>query len=52
MLIPKRKNIADGLENIIISFYFKGMSNSDIEDQIQELYNFDIYHIYHIPYHR
>ncbi|BAV95085.1 transposase [Ichthyobacterium seriolicida] len=42
MLIPKRKNMAEGLENIIISFYFKGMSNSDIEDQIQELYNFDI----------
>ncbi|BAV95119.1 transposase [Ichthyobacterium seriolicida] len=42
MLIPKRKNIADGLENVIISLYAKRMSNSDIEDQIQELYDFDI----------
>ncbi|BAV94796.1 transposase [Ichthyobacterium seriolicida] len=42
MLIPKSKNMADGVENVIISLYFKGMSNSDIEDQIQELYDFYI----------
>ncbi len=42
MLVPKRKNIADGVENIIISFYAKGMSVSDIEEQIKDLYNFDI----------
>jgi putative transposase len=42
MLVPKRKNIADGVENIIISLYAKGMSVSDIEAQIKDLYNFDI----------
>ena len=42
MLIPKRKSMADGIENIIVSLYAKGMSNSDIEDQIQELYDIEI----------
>ncbi len=42
MLVPKRKNIADGVETIIISLYAKGMSVSDIEEQIKDLYNFDI----------
>ncbi|WOC53203.1 IS256 family transposase (plasmid) [Bergeyella porcorum] len=41
-LVPKRHNIIDGLENIIISFYAKGMSVSDIEEQVHERYNFDI----------
>lgn len=41
-LVPKRQNIIEGLENIIISFYAKGMSVSDIEEQIREMYNFDI----------
>lgn len=42
VLVPKRKNIADGVETIIISLYAKGMSVSDIEGQIKDLYNFDI----------
>ena len=42
MLVPKRKSMVDGLENIIISFYAKGMSNSDIEQQVQELYGFEV----------
>lgn len=42
MLVPKRKNIADGVENIIISLYAKGMSVSDIEEQIKDIYNFEI----------
>ncbi len=42
VLVPKRHNIIDGLENIIISFYAKGMSVSDIEDQIKEMYDFDV----------
>ncbi|AWG24483.1 IS256 family transposase [Flavobacterium kingsejongi] len=41
-LVPKRHNIIDGLENIIISFYAKGMSVSDIEEQIREMYDFDV----------
>lgn len=42
ILVPKGHNIIDGLENIIISFYAKGMSVSDIEEQIRELYGFDV----------
>lgn len=42
MLIPKRKSMVDGIENIIVSLYAKGMSNSDIESQISELYNIDV----------
>jgi len=41
-LVPKRHNIIDGLENIIISFYAKGMSVKDIEEQIKEMYDFDV----------
>jgi transposase-like protein len=42
MLIKKRQSTAEGLENIIISLYAKGMSTSDIEQQIQDMYNFNI----------
>jgi transposase-like protein len=42
MIIPKRKSMIDGLENVIASLYAKGMSNHDIEEQIREVYNFDI----------
>lgn len=41
-LVPKRHNIINGLENIIISFYAKGMSVSDIEEQIKEMYDFNV----------
>jgi transposase-like protein len=42
VLVPKRKNIVDGVESIIVSLYAKGMSVSDIGEQIKDLYNFDI----------
>ena len=42
MLVPKRKSMVEGIENVIISLYAKGMSNSDIEQQIAEVYNFDV----------
>jgi len=42
MLVPKRKSMVDGIENVIVSLYAKGMSNSDIEEQIREVYDFDI----------
>jgi len=42
MIVPKRGNMVDGLENIIVSFYAKGMSNSDIEEQLLELYGFEV----------
>ncbi len=42
VLIPKRKSMVEGIENVIISLYAKGMSVNDIEEQIKEVYNFDI----------
>ncbi len=42
MIVPKREGMAQGLEEIIVSFYAKGMSVSDIEDQIREVYKFDV----------
>ena len=42
ILVPKRQNMIDGLENVIVSLYAKGMSNSDIEEQLKEVYNFDV----------
>ena len=42
MVVPKRGNMVDGIENVIVSLYAKGMSNSDIEEQIREVYGFDI----------
>lgn len=42
MLVPKRGNMVDGIENVIVSLYAKGMSNSDIEEQIREVYNFEV----------
>ena len=42
MIVPKRQNMLDGLDNVSISLYAKGMSNSDIEEQIREVYNFDV----------
>lgn len=42
MLVPKRGTIVEGIENVIISLYSKGMSVSDIEQQISEIYNFQV----------
>lgn len=42
MLLPKRQSMVDGLENVIVSLYAKGMSVSDIEEQIREVYNFEV----------
>lgn len=42
VLVPKRKGMAEGIENVIISLYAKGMSNSDIEEQIREVYDIDV----------
>jgi len=41
-LVPKRSRLSEGIENLIISLYAKGMSNSDIEDQLNELYGFSV----------
>jgi len=42
MIVPKRGNMVDGIENVIVSLYAKGMSNSDIEEQIREVYDFEV----------
>ncbi len=42
ILVPKRRNRIDGLDDKIISLYAKGMSLSDIKLQMQELYGADI----------
>ncbi|SJZ74125.1 Transposase (or an inactivated derivative) [Chitinophaga eiseniae] len=42
MILPKREGMAQGLEEVIVSFYAKGMSVSDIEEQIREVYKFDV----------
>src|SRR5690554_5340164 len=34
--------MVDGIENVIVSLYAKGMSNSDIEEQIREVYDFEV----------
>ena len=34
MLLPKRKNTVDGIENVIMSLSEKEISNSDIKEQI------------------
>jgi transposase-like protein len=41
-VVPKRSRITTGIENLIISLYAKGMSNSDIEEQLREFYGFNI----------
>jgi putative transposase len=42
VLVAKRRNMAEGVENIIVSLYAKGMSVSDIEEQVRELYGFEL----------
>lgn len=41
-VIPKRSRMSEGIEGVIISLYAKGMSNSDIEEQLKELYGFNV----------
>jgi len=41
-IVPKRSRISEGIESLVISLYAKGMSNSDIEEQLHELYGFNV----------
>ncbi|MEN8187890.1 MAG: IS256 family transposase, partial [Bacteroidota bacterium] len=41
-IVPKRSTLSEGIENLIVSLYAKGMSNSDIEAQLNELYGFNV----------
>lgn len=40
IVVPKHKSNSLSVENIVISLYAKGMSVSDIEDELQEIYGF------------
>lgn len=42
VLVPKRKSMVEGIENVIVSLYAKGMSVSDIEEQINEVYDISV----------
>ena len=41
-IVPKRKTRVEAIEDLIVSLYAKGMSVSDIEEQLRELYNIDV----------
>lgn len=41
-LVPKRSNLADGIEELVISLYAKGMSVRDISEQLREIYKFNL----------
>lgn len=41
-IVPKRESRSQGLEKVIISLYAKGMSNSDIEEQLDEIYGYQV----------
>lgn len=42
MIVPKRESMVEGIEEVIVSLYAKGMSVSDIEDQIRDVYKFEV----------
>jgi putative transposase len=42
IIVPKRESMVEGIEEVIVSLYAKGMSVTDIEDQIKEVYNFEV----------
>ncbi len=42
IVVPKHQSTATPIENIIISLYTKGMSVSDIEDELQEIYGYKL----------
>jgi len=42
MIVPKRESMVEGIEEVIVSLYSKGMSVSDIEEQIKDVYKFEV----------
>lgn len=42
IIVPKRESMVDGIEEVIVSLYAKGMSVSDIEDQLKDVYRLDV----------
>lgn len=41
-MVPKRSSLAEGIEELVISLYAKGMSTRDIEEQLREIYQFNL----------
>src|SRR5690606_1076183 len=39
IVVPKRHNMIDGIEKVVVSLYARGMSNTDIENQILDIYD-------------
>ncbi len=42
VVVPKHKSTSLSIENIVISLYAKGMSVSDIEDELYEIYGYKL----------
>lgn len=42
VVVPKRSSLAEGMEELVISLYAKGMSVRDIEEQLREIYKFNL----------
>jgi len=42
ILVPKRESMVEGLEEVMVSMYAKGMSVSDIQEHIKDVYKFDV----------
>jgi putative transposase len=42
VVVPKRRSLAQGIEELVISLYAKGMSTRDIEEQLREIYQFNL----------
>lgn len=42
MIVPKRESMVEGIEEVIVSLSAKGMSVSDIEEQIKDVYKFEV----------
>lgn len=39
-ILPKRSNLSEGIEKLVVSLYAMGMSNADVEKELRELYDF------------
>lgn len=42
MIVPKRESMVEGIEEVIVSLYARGMSVSDIEEQINDVYKSEV----------
>lgn len=52
IIVLKRGNMVNGIENVIVSLYTKRMCNNDIEEQIREVYIFWSIYFNHIRDYR